>query len=397
MTRASDDADGGGRGALTGERPPGRGWSRYEPGQSSSRDDRLGIERHRSTRHHEGRRRRHHGRLVGYLLVAVLALIIGVGVGYVRSYFSDGEVGQTVSVVVPEGASLRAIAMLLEEEGVVKHARAFEIRADGDGYATRFMPGTYQLHVNEPYGVLVAKLLKGSKPPTVKVPIPEGMTLRQTAGIVADKIPAISKNDYVAAARDDPLPFKLEGYKSGATLEGMLFPATYEILPEKASAKAFVRDQLAAFDANFAKVDLRRARAANLTAYDVVIIASMIEREAKVPAERPLVAAVIWNRLRKRMLLQIDATIQYALGTTKPMLTYNDLEIASPYNTYKHPGLPPTPIANPGLASLQAAAEPANVGYLYYVARNDGTGRHYFSDTYEQFELDKAKAAANAQ
>jgi len=129
----------------------------------------------------------------------------------------------------------------------------------------------------------------------------------------------------------------------------------------------------------------------------VVIIASMIDREAMVPAERPMVAAVIWNRLRIDMLLQIDATIQYALGKTKPVLTYDDLKIDSPYNTYKHPGLPPTPISNPGLAALQAAAAPANVDYLYYVARNDGTGRHYFSKDYAQFLVDQKKATANGQ
>ena len=122
----------------------------------------------------------------------------------------------------------------------------------------------------------------------------------------------------------------------------------------------------------------------------------MIDREALVPAERPIVAAVIWNRLRKDMLLQIDATIQYALGKTKPVLTYDDLKIDSPYNTYKHAGLPPTPISNPGLAALQAAANPSDDKYLYYVARNDGTGRHYFSTTYEQFLVDKAKARPTA-
>jgi UPF0755 protein len=177
----------------------------------------------------------------------------------------------------------------------------------------------------------------------------------------------------------------------------MLFPATYEVLPRKASARQFVETQLETFDANFAKVDMRRARAANLTEYDVVIIASMIDREALVPAERAVVAAVIWNRLRKDMLLQIDATIQYALGKTKPLLTYDDLEIDSLYNTYKHAGLPPTPISNPGLAALEAAANPTDDKYLYYVARNDGTGRHYFSTTYEQFLVDKAKAAANGE
>ena len=397
MSREPDGSAGEYRPA-TDQRPPGQGWTRYEPPRPSSPPDGdLGIERRRGTRHGERGQRRRRGRLLGFLLVALLALVIGAGVGYARAYFSDGEVGGTVTVVVKEGSSLRAIAAELEKQGVVKHARAFEIRADADGYATRFMPGTYSFHVNEPYPDLVAKLLKGVHPPTVKVSIPEGTTLRQAADIVSGELKAVSQRDYIRVARDDPPAFALEGYKKGTTLEGMLFPATYEVLPRKASAKRFVETQLEAFEANFAKVDMTRARAANLTEYDVVIIASMIDREAQAPAERAVVAAVIWNRLRKDMLLQIDATIQYALGKTKPVLTYDDLKIDSPYNTYKHPGLPPTPISNPGLAALEAAANPTDDKYLYYVARNDGTGRHYFSTTYEQFLVDKAKAAANGE
>jgi UPF0755 protein len=392
MARRPDD--GADRPALNGQRPPGPGWQRYQPGAPAG-DDQRGIERRQGGRQGGGRRRR--GRFAGYLLVAVFALVLGAGVGYARAYFSDGEVGQTVTVVVKEGSSLRSIAGQLEEKGVVKHARAFEIRADADGYATRFMPGTYAFHINEPYQVLIAKLLKGTKAPTVKVSIPEGSTLRQAAGIVSADVAAISEKEYVNVARNDPPPFKLEGYKKGASLEGMLFPATYDVLPKKASAYGFVKTQLETFDMYFAKVDMARARAANLTEYDVVTIASMIDREALVPAERPVVAAVIWNRLRKGMLLQIDATIQYALGKTKPVLTYDDLKIDSPYNTYKHLGLPPTPISNPGLAALKAAANPTDDKYLYYVARNDGTGRHYFSTSYDQFLADKAKAEANGQ
>ena len=398
MAREPDGSGSRERAAFTGQRPPGQGWQRYEPRASTATDDGLGIERRRATRHGDGRgKRRRRGRLLGYLLIAVFALVIGGGVGYARAYFSDGQIGGTVTVVVNEGSSLRTIAAQLEQKGVVKHARAFEIRADADGYATRFMPGTYSFHVNEPYPTLVARLLKGTRPPTIKVSIPEGTTLRQAAAIVSGDVSSISSRDYTKVARDDPPPFDLQGYKKGTTLEGLLFPATYDVSPRKATAKGFVQDQLDAFDANFAKVDMRKARAANLTEYDVVIIASMIDREARVPAERAVVAAVIWNRLRKHMLLQIDATIQYALGKTKPVLTYNDLKIDSPYNTYKHLGLPPTPISNPGLAALQAAANPTSDKYLYYVARNDGTGRHFFSTTYEQFLVDKAKAQANGQ
>jgi UPF0755 protein len=330
------------------------------------------------------------------VLVAVFALILGLGTGYARGYFAAGKVGRQVTVVVPVGATLTSIAAELEAKGVVKHAGAFVMRAESDGYATRFMPGTYTFHQNEPYEQLVALLSRGVHPPTVKISIPEGTTLKQIGALVAAKVKSISAADYVAVARDDPPPFRLGGYKPGATLEGMLFPATYEVVP-KVKVRELVNKQLAAFDQNFAEVDMTRAAKANLTPYDVVIIASMIDREAMVPAERAMVAAVIWNRLRIDMLLQIDATIQYALGKTKPVLTYDDLKVDSPYNTYKHPGLPPTPISNPGLAALQAAAAPANVEYLYYVARNDGTGRHYFSKDYAQFLVDQQKAKANGQ
>ena len=394
-------------------RPPGEGWQIYRGGGQQSPGGRpaqrpAGVwdgldtsftgddprfSRGPGAGGRPGRRRR---RLVGYLLVAVLAFVLGIGTGYAVGYFSTGAVGGTVKVVVPAGASLSSIADQLQATGVVKHARAFVIRAQSDGYATKFKPGTYTFHRNEPYEQLVALLTKGANAPTVKVSIPEGTTLKQAAVRVAAVVPSIPASDYISVARDEPPPFKLDGYKKGTTLEGMLFPATYEVLP-KVTATEFVDEQLAAFDKYFAEVDLTRATKANLTAYDVVTIASMIDREAQTKGERRLVSAVIWNRLHKGMMLQIDATVQYALGKTKPVLTFEDLKIDSPYNTYKHLGLPPTPISNPGLAALKAAADPADVPYLYYVARNDGSGRHYFSSDYNRFLADQAKARANGQ
>jgi UPF0755 protein len=359
--------------------------------ESSSVDDYDALTRRRSDRRPPRARRR-----AGFLLLAVIAFVIGLGVGYARAYFAPGDEGPKVTVTIPEGATLTVIGQALEAKGVVKHARAFVIKAQSDGYATQFKAGTYELHENEPYESLVDALAKGAKSPGIKVTVQEGSTLERTADIAAAAVPTITQESYVKVARDNPPPFKLKGYKAGTTLEGMLFPATYE-LASNAKASMFVNDQLEAFTQNFGEVDLARAHKANLTDYDVVIIASMVEREARVAQERPVVAAVIWNRLREGMLLQIDATVQYALGGTKPELTYEDLKIDSPYNTYKHAGLPPTPIANPGLAALQAAADPSAVDYLYYVARNDGTGRHYFTADYDQFLVDKAKAAANGQ
>jgi uncharacterized YceG family protein len=167
-------------------------------------------------------------------------------------------------------------------------------------------------------------------------------------------------------------------------LEGFLFPALYDFTVHTTS-RQLVQDQLTAFEQNWQQVDMAYARKKNLTPYDVLIIASMVEKEALVPDERPLVAAVIYNRLHDRMPLGIDATIRYGLHVpgTKPLLE-SELNSDNPYNTRKFLGLPPTPIANPGLASMQAAAHPANVNYLYYVRKPDKQ-HHYFTASYQDF------------
>jgi UPF0755 protein len=323
----------------------------------------------------------------------LVVLVAGFAVGYVRDLFDWGEVGGPVTVTIPEGVTLSEIGRILEDAGVVRHAFTFVRKAEEDGHGGDLKPGTYELRVNEPYDSLIAVLLAGEKAETATVTIPEGFTLEQTSRRWAKKVDGFGAAAFRRIAAEDPPAVELEGYKEGTTLEGLLFPATYEVLRTLKPRRA-VELQLEALFANLEKVDLGRAREANLTTYDVLIIASLVEREARAADERPLIAAVIWNRLREGMPLQIDATVQYALPEYKEQLTYDDLEIDSPYNTYKIAGLPPTPIANPGLASIQAAADPADVDYLYYVAKGDGSGEHYFSTTYEEFLQNKAKAAA---
>jgi peptidoglycan lytic transglycosylase G len=167
--------------------------------------------------------------------------------------------------------------------------------------------------------------------------------------------------------------------------EGFLFPATYDFL-RKTPTKQLVRDQLDAFGENWARVNLRYARKKNLTPYDVLTIASIVEKEAEAPSERPLVAAVIYNRLHDRMPLQMDSTIRYGLNIP-PTESLRDSQLHSdnPYNTRNRPGLPPTPIANPGLASIQAAAHPAKVDYLYFVRKPDHV-HHFFTSSYRAFQ-----------
>jgi len=231
-------------------------------------------------------------------------------------------------------------------------------------------------------------------PPPVpfRVVFPEGFTRAQMAERVR-VVSAIATRERHRAVRLTP-----RGYLAASSravvpcfgpapltnLEGFLFPATYDFL-RQTTARQLVHAQLAAFCRTWRRVDLREAKARNLTAYDVLEIASMIEREAQAPAERPLVAAVIYNRLRAGMQLGIDATLRYGLDIppTRSILE-SDLQSDNPYNTRKLFGLPPTPIANPGLAAIRAAAHPSNVNYLYY-ARKPDKRHHFFTASATEF------------
>jgi uncharacterized YceG family protein len=223
----------------------------------------------------------------------------------------------------------------------------------------------------------------------MKVTIPEGQSRREIRSI-AQK--AELRGSYLDATAKAPSGFSLRTYGAPRrnSLEGFLFPATYE-LPADASARTLVDRQLEAFGENFEKVDMTRAKRRNLTAYDVLIIASMVEREARVAKERPLIAAVIHNRLREGLPLGIDATIRYATGNWSRPLRQSELQRDSPFNTRTRQGLPPTPIGNPGLASMKAAANPADRDYLYYVVKPGTCGEHAFSRSEQQFQRDVAR------
>jgi uncharacterized YceG family protein len=230
-------------------------------------------------------------------------------------------------------------------------------------------------------------------PKPFHIVFPEGFTrveMAKRAGVV-DKIAErkrhvnakLSRAAYLAATRTPRVPPCF--HTKVRTIEGFLFPATYEFFPQTTSAQ-LVRDQLSAFCANWEQLDLGYASSKNLSPYDVLIIASMVEKETLSPDERQLVAAVIYNRLHARMPLGIDATLRYGLDIPPTeSIRKSQLESDSPYNTRKHLGLPPTPIANPGLASLQAAAHPAAVKYLYFVRKPDKK-HHFFTSSFAAFQ-----------
>ena len=231
-------------------------------------------------------------------------------------------------------------------------------------------------------------------PKPLRIVFPEGFTRKQMAeqitavdGIARRKRhvkPILSAKQYLIATTSSSLPGTFAGDRKRRSLEGFLFPATYDFTKRTTSAE-LVKDQLDAFRLNWEKVNLRYAKSKNLTPYDVLIIASMIEKETLAPDERQLVSAVIYNRLHAGMPLQIDATLRYGLDIPPTeSIHQSQLESNSPYNTRKIGGLPPTPIANPGLASIQAAAHPAKVNYLYFVRKPDKK-HHFFTASLQEF------------
>ncbi|MEK7817191.1 MAG: endolytic transglycosylase MltG, partial [Actinomycetota bacterium] len=195
---------------------------------------------------------------------------------------------------------------------------------------------------------------------------------------------SISEAAYLNATKVNGRQLPLGGAAGAANLEGFLFPSTYDLDPG-IDAVMLVDRQLDRFNTQTASVEWGKAGRLGLNAYQVLIVASLIEREAKIADERALIAAVMYNRLSAGMKLEVDATVQYALGYWKPELTQDDLDIDSPFNTRLYKGLPPGPICNPGLDSINAALKPEQVDYLYFVATGDKEGSHFFTSSYDDF------------
>jgi len=332
---------------------------------------------------------RRHGRFFIPIIVALVVIALAAA-WFLNSLYQPGKGPGSgrVSVTIPRGGSLATIADRLGQAGVIDKPFFFKLRTRIAGAASELKPGAYVLHKDMPYGDVIKKLRAGPPRNIINVTIPEGRARREVAPILAG---AGVKGNYLrATVRNSHLNPRTYRAPHGANLEGFLFPSTYE-LKKGATVRALVAKQLDTFEQQFAKVGMSYARKKNLTPYDVVTIASMVEREAELDRERPLIAAVIYNRLKQGIPLGIDATIRYATGNWTRPLRVSELNIKSAYNTRTHQGLPPGPIGSPGLASLKAAAHPARVPYLFYVVKPCGNGAHAFSSTDAQFQHDVAK------
>jgi len=334
-----------------------------------------------------------------YILVLVMLAAVS---AWVLDYMVSpvGGSGRPAMVVIPKGVTAAAVGRILAEKGIVRSALGFSLLAQAAGDARELKPGAYLLKPTMGVEEIIEKMVRGEIA-AVWVTVPEGFSVRQIAERLGESN-LVNPEEFMALAASDAQGFSgILGIPSHS-LEGYLFPSTY-LVPLKTTAREVAAEMVKTFRAKVAEPygeDIGRIAAAGgaesraAALYRVVTAASMIEREAKVPQDRPLISAVIWNRLRRGMRLQIDATVEYALGRHRSRLYDRDLAVDSPYNTYLHGGLPPGPISNPGLPSIRAALFPAKAGYLYYVARADGS--HVFSNTLEEHNAAKARIREQA-
>ncbi|GAB2672352.1 endolytic transglycosylase MltG [Paenibacillus thermoaerophilus] len=330
------------------------------------------------------------------LLTILFVLLAGAGGLAYYVYYNLQPVeagGATVRVAVPPGTTPAGVASELEKAGLIRDARIFTYYLKYKGEGSRFQAGEYDMTAGMTLDEIIAKLNKGEtvKAETLRFTIPEGFTVEQIAARLAE-LGYVDKEEFLrlADAKTD------YGSKAAATipddgklqrrLEGYLFPQTYE-LPKDSGPEDILKRMLSQLDRELEALPADwqdRMKSLGLTLHQVLTVASLVEREVVVDEERALVAGVIYNRLQKKMPLQIDATVQYALGEQKERLFEKDLQVDHPYNTYRNQGLPPGPIASPSRKSIEAALYPKTSNYLFYVTKKDGSQGHLFAETYQE-------------
>lgn len=286
-----------------------------------------------------------------------------------------------VRFVVPPGATFHEVADTLHRAGLVDSVTVFDLYARYKHLDRNVQAGAYELSRNLNM-IQILEALQTAIPEEIFVTIPEGYTIKKTAALL-DKGGVIKGSDYTATAVTGQFSYDfLKDLPPGTSLEGFLFPDTY-LIPRTGTVKDLISLQLDNFKKHW--TDTRKSQAAQrrLNALQVVTIASMIEREARFDDDRPLVASVIYNRLQAGWMLDIDATVLYAKGVWQSTVTTDDRKINSPYNTYLHTGLPPGPIANPGIKAIDAALQPAQTGYFFYLS--DPQGHNHYARTNEEF------------
>lgn len=347
------------------------------------------MEEYSSKYDHAHKRRR---LLIGSMvLIAIIIIILSViFFQYIdcSSEPVDPNSTESITIIIPTGTGTAKIANILAEANLIQDSRVFRLQSKLGVYNKRYKAGEYTFSQSMSMEEIMKILFEGNSS-TIRFTIPEGYDIKRTAeklaaeGLIDPEVFAeeIEKGyfDYKFVEDAPAGPDRLEGY---------LFPETYEIFTT-ANEHDIIDKMLYQFSKVFTEESHDRAEELGMTVNEVVTLASIIEREARVPADRPVISSVFHNRLDIGMPLQSCATVQYILGEQKPVLSTKDTKIKSPYNTYIINGLPPGPIGSPGEDSIRAALYPDNTNYLYFLAKGDGS--HVFSETYDQFLRDKAQ------
>lgn len=334
----------------------------------------------------DGKKRKKTGIRILIVLLLMIVIAAAGGIYYLNSMnepFSPGS-EDLVMVEIPSGSSTTAIADQLEEQGIIADAQQFRIKSRLTGNDGRYKAGTYEVSPGMTMEEIMDVLIAGIQKQTA-VTVLEGYTLEQTAEAM-EKAGICTKDEFLQETQYGEFDYPFMEYVGTGEkrLEGFLYPETYYAAAGM-SAHDAVDMMLAQFNRVFTQEYYDRAAEIGMTPRDIVIIASMIQRETLALEEGAKVASVIYNRLEDGMRLQIDATVQYALGEQKDRLLYSDLEVDSPYNTYKVDGLPAGPICQPHQQAIEAALWPEDTDYMFYVLRPDGSGLHNFAATDTEF------------
>jgi UPF0755 protein len=320
--------------------------------------------------------------IVFIFLVSLILVEFFILKNFYEVLFKPYDASGKVEVIIPESTPIKEVAKILEEKKVIKNSRLFQYYIRNKKQDKNIKSGEYEFDINSSYAIVIEKLIQGPpQPEKYTLTIPEGYTLYEISEKV-EEITSISKRTFICNANVED--YNYEFLNDVESLEGFLFPKTYNFL-KGTSAHDIINEFLKQFKEEIKNLDFNLANEKNLTIKDIIIISSLIEREVYIPEERELVAAVIYNRLEKDMPLAIDATIRYALNKWDDELTQSDLSIESPYNTRIYKGLPPTPICNPGIESIKAALNPADVDYLYFVVDDEQKHSHFFTNSENEF------------
>lgn len=332
-------------------------------------------------------KRRRRLRVLFLALAFVLLAGLVMGIIAIQSLRAPAK-GNVVEIDVARGDSVRVIAELLQKKGLIRNAFAFRVYYYLAAHHTTLLAGQYRIQMGLSISEILDQLAAGRIiSNAITVTIPEGYTVKQMAARLSAE-GVCSATAFLESTQHDDFtePFLKSVLPAGPSvkyrLEGYLFPDTYTFRQGE-TAHDVVNEMLMNFQKHIDGQVVSDMAQQHLTLAQVITEASLIEKEAKVEQERPIIASVIDNRLKIHMALQIDATLQYILGHQN-IVTTADAKVKDPYNTYLYPGLPPGPIASPGMASIEAVLHPKTTNYLYYVVKNDGSGESYFARTYAE-------------